>query len=346
MIQNWIDCHVHVLQGGIEELEQLTADQRAYGYIASNFLSVEGMDDAAQNALGIAFKLLSPNHYAFGGLHYRFPYDFAEEAGRLWEIGFDGIKMIENKPTERKRLGYAQDDPRYDGLYTKASELGIPMLVHVSDPRNFWDPATAPAWAVAAGYAYTDGSFVSFDRLLEETVHMLEKHPNLRVCLAHLFFLSDDEPHLRSLMERFPNLLLDITAGTEMYYAFTAQPEIWKQFFLDYQDRILFGTDNCNPHSADDLRIRDDINGLEKRFLTESGLFPLWDDQIRGIGLPEETLTKITAKNFRRFTSEKPRALDRDKALIYLRERLAQKTYRLSGREETVIKAVCELLEK
>ena len=106
----WTDCHVHVLGGGLEALEELALSQRAYGYDRSNFLCVEGMGDCAQNALGIAFKLLSPNHYAFGSLHYRFPYDFAEEARQLWEIGFDGIKMIENKPTERKRLGYPVPD--------------------------------------------------------------------------------------------------------------------------------------------------------------------------------------------------------------------------------------------
>lgn len=346
MALNWIDCHVHVLNGGIEELQRLRLDQKVYGYAASNFLSVEGMDDAAQNALGIAFKLLDPVHYAFGGLHYRFQYDFAEEVRRLWEIGFDGIKMIENKPTERKRLGYAQDDARYDGLYRRAAELDMPMLIHVSDPRNFWDPELAPAWAVAAGYAYADGSFVSFDQLFLETVHMLEKHPNLRVCLAHLFFLSDDEKTLRSLMDRFPKLRLDITAGTEMYYEFTRRPELWRRFFLDYQDRIFYGTDNCNPATLEDLRIRDDINALERRFLTENCLFPLWEDQIRGVGLPREALEKITAENFRRFTSETPRPLDRGRALEYLQERLAQKAFRLSEREAGLIKAVCGLLEK
>lgn len=346
MEAQWIDCHVHVISGGVEEVLALAQSQKAYGYSGSNFLSVEGMDDAAQNALGILFKCLDPNHYAFGGLHYRFSYDFAAEAQRLYELGFDGIKMIENKPTERKRLGYAQDDPRYEGLYTRAEELGIPFLIHVNDPREFWDPARAPEWAVAAGYAYLDGSFVSYEQILKETVHMLEQHPRLRVCMAHFLFLSDDRERLRELMERFPNLYLDITAGTEMYDSFTREPEAWKRFFLDYSDRILFGTDNCNRVDEEDRRIGDAINALERRFLTEAVRFPLWDREIQGMGLPAAARERITADNFRNFVSRQPRAVDKERARAYLRERLREPAYRLSVRERQLIENVCDFLEE
>lgn len=346
MNRDWIDCHVHVIDGGTEELRALSESQRAYGYTGSNFLSVEGMGDAAQNALGILFKCLDPNHYAFGGLHYRFEYDFAAEVQRLHEIGFDGIKMIENKPTERKRLGYAQDDPRYDAMYSQAEKLDIPFLIHVNDPRDFWDPERAPEWAVQAGYAYVDGSYVSFDRILAESIHMMEKHPSLRVCFAHLLFLSDDEAVLRGLMERFPNMSVDITAGTEMYGAFTEQPEVWRRFFLDFSDRILYGTDNCNRVDEQDRQIGDTINDLEKRFLTESIRFPLWDGEIQGMGLPEEALARITAENFRRFTSPQPRPVDIAKAEKYLTERLNNPGYRLSERERRIIGTVCSFLEK
>lgn len=344
MDNEWIDCHVHVLSGGVEEVRALARSQRAYGYTASNFLSVEGMGDAAQNALAILFKFLSPNHYAFGGLHYRFSYDFAEEMERLYEIGLDGMKMIENKPTERKRLGYAQDDPRYDALYRRAEELDIPFLIHVNDPRDFWDPERAPQWAVEAGYAYTDGSFTPYEQILDESIHMLRDHPRLRVCFAHLLFLSDDEGRLRALMEQYPNLCLDITAGTEMYYAFSEQPEVWGQFFLDYQDRILFGTDNCNRMDENDLQIGDIINDLEKRFLTENACFPLWDGQIQGLGLPADVLKKITVSNFRRFAAPAPRLLDTKKACAYLRERLLNPAYRLSRTERSLIEQVCTII--
>lgn len=340
----WNDCHIHVLDGGVEELKALAKSQREYGYHASNFLCVEGMGDAAQNALGILFKLLDPVHYAFGGLHYRFSYDFAQEVQALWELGFDGIKMIENKPTERKRLGYAQDDPRYDAMYRRAAELDIPFLIHINDPRDFWDPVHAPQWAVEAGYAYTDGSYVPFHRILEESVRMLERYPTLRVCFAHLMFLSDDEAYLRCLMERFPNLHLDITSGTEMYVSFTKDPECWNQFFLNYSKRILYGTDNCNRSDDNEKQIGDTINGLQKRFLTENVRFRLWDGSIQGLGLPQEILQDICGRNFRRFAGKQPRPVDRRKAAAYLQMRLEDPAYRLNSREEGLIRQILNIV--
>lgn len=340
----WTDCHVHVLDGGLEALEALTRSQRAYGYDRSNFLSVEGMGSCAQNALAIAFKLLQPEHYAFGSLHYRFPYDFAEEARALWEMGLDGIKMIENKPTERKRLGYRQDDDRYDGFYSFLQERDIPVLAHVNDPRDFWDPGKAPQWAIDAGYAYCDGSFVPFEQILEESVGMLEKYPKLRVCFAHLMFLSDDGPTLRQLMERHPNMWLDITSGTEMYVNFSQDLPFWRQFFLDYGDRILYGTDNCDRPNDHEREIGDIINAMQQRFLTTADTFPLWDSTIHSPGLPEEVTEKIRSDNFSRFAGAVPRPLDKGKALVYLENRLKDPRFRLTAGEAELIRKVCEKL--
>ena len=340
----WTDCHVHILDGGLEALEDLARSQKDFGYDRSNLLSVEGMGNCAQNALAIAFKVLSPDHYAFGSLHYRFPYDFAGEAQALWDLGLDGIKMIENKPTERKLLGYRQDDERYDGFYSKLQALDIPVLAHVNDPRDFWDPDKAPQWAVDTGYAYCDGTFVPFAEILEESLRMLEKRPKLRVCFAHLMFLSDDGPALRQLMERHPNMYLDITSGTEMYVNFSEDLPFWRRFFLDFSDRILYGTDNCDRPNEHEREIGRTINAMQKRFLTTADVFPLWDSQIRGLDLPGEVLEKICAGNFSRFAGEKPRPLDKGKALRYLENRLDDPRFRLTAREAELIGKVCEKL--
>lgn len=345
-MDGWIDCHTHVLGGTTEDVEELNRCQRQeYGYAASNFLSVEGMDDAAQNALAIYFKLLDEGNYAFGGLHHRFEYDTGEETRKLWELGLDGMKMIENKPDQRKRLGIRQDDPRLAGMYQAAAELDIPMLIHVNDPAVNWDPEACPQWARDAGYCYADGSFESYDTILRETVQMLRENPGVRVCMAHLFFLSDHEPVLRRLMEKYPNLNLDITAGTEMYYAFHKAPELWHQFFLDYSDRILFGTDNCYPAGEYDRKIAREINELEKNFLTRSDCFPLWDTVIQGAGLPEKAVQKITRENFLRFAGSHPRKLNREKAAAYLQARLLDERYCLTPRERAVIGRVLDALD-
>ena len=335
--RDWIDGHVHVMDGGIRETEELAEKQRQLGYTQSAFLSLEGMGDAAQNALAIYFKLLSPAHYAFGGLHYRFPYDFGKEAERLRRIGFDGIKMIENKPTERKRLGYAQNDARYQSLYRTLSELQMPLLAHVNDPAEFWQGDKIPEWAAACGYFYGDGSYPSYEQLLSETLAMLEAYPKMKVCIAHFMFLADDYGRLCRIMERFPNLRLDITAGTEMYFSFTAKPVLWKEFFLKYQDRIQYGTDNVNVNSEEEAYNMAVVNQMEQDFLCSTQRFDVWDKQVQGIGLPKEAVHRIAVDNFHDFVNPAPAKINRREAAVYLYERLSNPSYRLSAKERDII---------
>ncbi len=60
---------------------------------------------------------------------------------------------------------------------------------------------------------------------------------------AHFFFLSAQLPRLAELFERFPNMHVDLTPGIEMYHNFSRNPQATRDFFLRYQERILFGTD-------------------------------------------------------------------------------------------------------
>lgn len=344
---DWIDAHVHVLGGDEGALSELAAREAQFGYTHANFLSVEGMDDAAQNALAIGFKLLSERHYAFGGLHYRFSYDFADEALRLWELGLDGIKMIENKPTERLRLRFAQDDARYERMYGAAEEAGIPFLLHVNDPRSFWEEDKIPDWARAAGYFYGDGRYPSYETILSESLSLLEKHPKLRVCFAHFLFLSDDFDRLCRIMDRYPNVYLDVTAGTEMYYDFSSRHAAWRRFFCDYRDRILYGTDTCAPIEGEDVRITEELNRLERAFFCGGEAIPLWGETVYGLDLPEEVFADLTVNNFRRFAGERPRSIDRARAAQYLDGRLSDPSFGLTERERKIVgKIMGDCLQK
>lgn len=342
--REWIDCHVHVLEGGTRQVENLIRKQRQRGYIASNFLSVEGMGDAAQNALAIYYKLRDPHSYAFGSMHYRFAYDFGEEARKLHHIGLDGIKMIENKPAERKRLGYSQEDARYESLYLALEELDMPLLAHVGDPAEFWDKDRIPSWALAAGWYYGGEGYPGREQLLQETQGMLERHPGLRVCFAHFLFLAQDQDRLCEMMEKYPNMYLDLTAGTEMYFSFSQDIALWKSFFLKYRNRILFGTDNCNPGSEEEAHNMEVINRMERDFLRKEGRIAVWDKEVWGMGLPDSVWGRIAADNFRSFAGEKPRPIHCRAAADYLQERILDPRFGLSHMEREILRKVTDEL--
>lgn len=337
---NTIDAHVHLLNCGIEGVETLLTFQKQLGYEASNFLSCESMGDAAQNALGIYFKLVAPANFAYGGFHYRYPYSHVEEAKKLIEIGFDGMKMIENKPNLRKMLNIASNDPRYDKFYQWMEEEQIPMIVHVADPEEFWDANSIPSWAADAGFYYGDGTFVSKEAIYDEVFDVMNRYPNLRITFAHFFFLSGDRNRLDQLLKKYPGMGLDIVSGTEMYFNFTKDPESFKKFFIKYQDRIIFGTDNVNMKDPTEIENALIVNKFEHEFIRKNHVIPAWDKEIRGIALPLGIQEKIFRGNFLKLVGGKPRPINLKAAINYLNDRLNDEKFQLTKRENEIISYV------
>lgn len=341
-----IDSHVHMFQCGVEGIKDLINFQNQFGYTASNFLSCECMDDAVQNALGIYLKLTAPQNYAFGGFHYRYSYSFLEEAKKLIEIGFDGMKMVENKPTLRKKLNMASNDSRYDEFYAWMEEEKLPMIVHVADPEEFWDRSLIPSWAWDAGYYYGDGSYVAKETIYKEVIDVLNRFPKLRISFAHFLFLSGDIKRLSALMEQYPQMGLDMVAGTEMYFNFTKDPGAWRNFFLNYQDRIIFGTDNMNLHDPVEVANAQIINRFEHAFIRTDQEIPAWDKTIKGIGLPQKVQRKIFRDNFKKLAGEKPKPINLAAAIGYLEDRWKDEKLGLTDREQEIIFKVCEFCKE
>ena len=281
-------------------------------------------------------KIIHPQRtYVFGGLDISSLFMrpdacgtlFAENARTLSNMGCDGIKMIEGKPDMRKALPIPPfDSPVYEPYWQELEQSGMPLVWHVNDPEEFWDPQRVPDWARAQGWFYGDGTFINNEAQYAEVLHVLERHPNLKVVFAHFFFLSAQLPRLGDLLERFPNICVDLTPGIEMYHNFARDLQATREFFLKYQERILFGTDigakallstpemGIEPGESS-LRIE-----LVRRFLETDGgfrldsaggfLFGKFEGAFQGLELPEEALRKIYALNFERLAGSQPKVPD------------------------------------
>ena len=304
-----IDAHTHVGftepgdSGAAGELYKL-AEQLGYDKI--NVLSLQCIRDLTQNHHCALCKIQRPEMtYAFGGLDYATGRDYLQQAKNLIKMGFDGIKMLEGKPTTRKQLGMALDDEAYDPYYSFLEETGFPVLFHVADPATFWDREKAPGWAVEHGWLY-DESDVPYEQLYTEVENMLRKHPLIRGIFAHFYFLSDDRERAQRFLDCHPNVSIDITAGIEMYENFSKDPEFWREFFIKNANRIVFGTDSTDtpaPPDSEEMRI-DQHSEMELRFLRTADVFPYFGTEMRGLGLPDDVLEKILSKNFMALAGE------------------------------------------
>jgi len=287
----------------------------------------------AQNILGAISKLEDDKDtvYAYGGLFYPeapinpehlSDYDFKKQAERLMEIGFDGMKMLETKPTIHKKYAYSVDSKGYEEYFCYLEENEIPLVMHVNDPHDFWDPEKAPVLAHQNGWFYGDGTFASKEQIYQEVYHVLDRHPKLKVNLPHGFFMGDQIEELTALFEKYENVYTDIAPGPAFLEAISRDYGEWRAFFEKYYKRILFGTDakNYSP-----FWLAEKLFEELYRFLTTTDEyvgFEYYDSActLHGLGLDEEKLDCIFYKNYMDIVGGKPKKIDRAAFKRYIEE--------------------------
>jgi hypothetical protein len=273
--------------------------------------------------------------YVFGGMDISALFIVPEQAGSIFAdyvdtlraLGCDGVKMIEGKPSMRKMLPIPRFDGQiYEPYWARLAERGMPLIFHVNDPEEFWDPIRAPGWAREQGWFYGDGSFIDNEAQYTEVLNVLDRYPELKVVFAHFFFLSAQLPRLAEYLDRYPNMVVDLTPGIEMYHNFSAAPDAARAFFLKYQDRIVYGTDigarallvapeegiDPGDSHARAYLVRTFLETEDEFWLPEGHgfLFGKLETPFRGIGLPRPVLEKIYYRNFERLAGARPRELD------------------------------------
>ena len=116
---------------------------------------------------------------------------FETQAKALMDMGCDGIKIMYN-PIARKALGYGVDDEKYGRMFDYLEENDIPVLMHVNDPESYWVVRELTEHEKKRDWGYFTEGFLTKQEIYDETFRMLDRYPNLRVILAHFFFLSND----------------------------------------------------------------------------------------------------------------------------------------------------------
>jgi len=328
------DCHTHFGGKDLEAIDGMLESLAAGGVGRINILVSSFPGRVNGNPEALYAKAKHPERvYLFPGLDYsavardidhRLTYSLAEQVDRLAAMGCDGIKMLNGKPNYRKAAGLALDSVIYDDYFERLEARGFPVLWHVNDPEEFWNPKEAPEWAKGPGWLYDD-TFPTKESIYGECERALAKHPNLNIIFAHFYFLSDDLPRAAAFLDRYPRVTFDLAPGIEMLHNFTKRLDETRDFFLKYQDRILFGTDFAPGGVQSRIWVVRNFLETEEEFHvpTDESLF--WPDHreiIRGIQLPQEVLEKIYRQNFERVVAPAPRRLD-PKQVIGELDRLA-----------------------
>ena len=274
--------------------------------------------DLPCNPLALYAKTRAPGRiYALAGLRRCLTREgnagMAAHAHDLIAAGFDGFKLI-CKPNVRRSFRFAINDPLFDEFYAEAEKRSWPILFHVGDPPSFWQKDRVPCWAVRNGWYYGDDADIPPCRAFhEETFDVLRRYPALPVTFAHFFFMADTLDEVPAILDAYPRVCFDVTPGTEMYAAFSAQPGKVRELFAAYGDRFLFGTDNTGcqgPSRKDNLRKSRENIAVMRRFFETGDTFDGYDYRLRGLALDEKILDRLYRQNFLRVLGGTPAPVD------------------------------------
>lgn len=168
--------------------------------------------------------------------------DFANGAVacKIWK----NIGMEVRKPDGTFLL---PDDPLLDSIYEQLIANQWPLLTHIAEPLECWLPlkegsphygyySRNPQW-----HMFNKPDFPAHETLMAARDNVLAKHPRLRMIGAHLGSLEYDTDEVAARLDRYPNFAVDISARLADL-AIQDSSKV-RDFFIRYQDRILFGTD-------------------------------------------------------------------------------------------------------
>lgn len=252
-----------------------------------------------------------------------FPARAARQIEEGYRLGAAGLK-------EYKRLGLtlkdgagrliAIDDLKLDPVWAACGRLGMPVSIHVADPRAFWlplDPANE-RWEELKDHP--DWWFGDPEKHPpREALHaarnrVIARHPGTTFVCVHFANDPEEIDVVAGWLERYPNMLVDVAARVPELGRHP--PGAVRALFTRYRDRILFGTDfmvydrlilgsGGDGPPPTDQDARDFFAGHWRWFETEDVGFahmtPIQGDwTIDAIGLDADSCSLIYRENARR----------------------------------------------
>jgi uncharacterized protein len=192
------------------------------------------------------------------------------------------------------------DDPDLEPVWAAAARLKLPVFIHTADPPQFFEPIdyTNERWlelSLFPGRRFPPDRFPKFEELMTERDNLFRRNPKTTFVMAHLGWHGNDLGRLGKMLTEMPNVYTEVGA---VLYDIGRQPRVAHDFFIKFQDRLLFGKDSFQP---------EEYPYYWRVFETRDDYFDYYRDyhafwKLYGIDLPDQVLKKLYYQNALKLT--------------------------------------------
>jgi len=203
------------------------------------------------------------------------------------------------------------DNPVFDPVISYLEKNNIPVIGHLGEPGNCWLPMDKMTMESDKRYysrhpefyMYLHPEYPSYQDQINARDRMLEKHPDLRFIGAHLGSMEWSTEVLAKHLDKFPNMAVDMASRISNLQLQAMKD--WQKvydFFIKYQDRLIYGTDRIADGSQSDIQMKEFVHNAWlndwKFFCTNDWMTSSsFEGSFKGLQLPKEVVNKIYQKN-------------------------------------------------
>lgn len=155
------------------------------------------------------------------------------------------------------------DDVRFKPIFDFIASKRLPIVCHQADPMAGWQsldipsPHTAYFRAHPEFHWYNKPDKPGHDEILSHRDALIARYPDTIFIAAHLASLEHDLSLLGHFLDTYPNTRVD-TAARFGDLRLKPKQEA-REFFIRYQDRVLYGTD----WDYEDSKLTQDPAGID-----------------------------------------------------------------------------------
>lgn len=317
-----IDTHMHLYGSLPEFVKRATADNVRVLTINVNYRDFPPLQTQLLDA--VALRNQYPGRIAFAATFNAEGSDKPDWLPRTLRSledalgqGAVGVKVWKDiGMQQRDPDGHAVmiDDPRFAPVFTMLDKRGVPVLGHQGEPLNAWlalDKMTIKGdreyfTEHPQYHMFAHPEWPSYEQQIAARDRMLGQHPNMRFVGVHLASLEYDVAKIADFLRRYPNASVDLAARlVHLQLQASRDREAVRQFFIEFQDRILYGSDLARGADQADAALAKEAHEAwlaDWNFLAGDAELHSTDFEapFKGLALPAAVIDKVYHGNARR----------------------------------------------